>query len=296
MNIGNIMIFILFCTFSLSQVSSDYVFSGTHTSALAGANTSSNSVQKSFQHNPAILSEMKQQFVRIDYFNLYNVDFLEYQLFNGLIKLPALGEIGLHIEQSSVEHLNRKMSTEQLIGISKGYTLQKDRNSSLLLGLSLNYFLVSLGKSAGVFGDGITGSIDKSTASEIGIDLGIIATLRDKYRFGAFLKNINSPQIGDGISSQYLPRRLSLAVTYIPVDELSTTFELENELGKDLQVQVGIEYNIHSSLLLMVGIQSNPNRMGFGLSFELNGIEISWSILSHQILPATQSFSIGYFF
>ena len=102
------MIFILFCTFALSQVSSDYVFSGTHTSALAGANTSSNSVLKSFQHNPAILSEMNQQFVRIDYSNLYNVDFLEYQLINGLIKLPTLGEIGLHLEQSSVEYLNRK--------------------------------------------------------------------------------------------------------------------------------------------------------------------------------------------
>ena len=72
--------------------------------------------------------------------------------------------------------------------------------------------------------------------------------------------------------------------------------ELENELGKDPQVQAGIEYNLHPSLLLMVGIQSNPNRMGFGLSYEQNGIEISWSILSHQILPTTQSFSIGYSF
>ncbi len=290
-----ILFFIIFA-FSFSQVSTDNVFSGTHTSALTGAITSSKSAEKSFQHNPAILAELNQQFFRIDYSNLYNVSFLENQLINGFVNLPTIGNLGFHIEQSSVEYLSKTMSTEQLFGFSKGYTLQKDRNSSLLLGFSFNYFLVSFGQSAGVNGDGTNGSLDKSTGSEVGIDLGVLATLRDKYRFGAFLKNLNTPQIGDGISTQYLPQRLSLAVTYMPIDELSTTFELENELGKDPQVQAGIEYNLHPSLLLMVGIQSNPNRMGFGLSYEQNGIEISWSILSHQILPTTQSFSIGYSF
>ena len=289
-----ILIFTLL-SFSLSQVSTDNVFSGTHTSALTGAITSSKIAKKSFQHNPAILAELNRQFLRFDYLNLYNVSFLENQLLNGFVKLPTIGNLGFHIEQSSVEYLSKKMSTERLFGLSKGYTLQKDRNSSLLLGFSVNYFLVSFGQSAGVNGDGTNGH-DKSIRSEAGVDLGILATLRDKYRFGAFLKNLNGPQIGDGISTQYLPQRLSLAVTYMPIDELSTTFELENELGKDQQVQAGIEYQIHYSLLLMVGIQSNPNRMGFGLSYQQNGIEISWSILSHQILPTTQSFSIGYSF
>jgi hypothetical protein len=286
----------LFLTFGFSQVSTDNVFSGTHTSALAGAITSSTKIQKSFQHNPAVLAEINQQFLRIDYSNLYNVNFLENQLINGFIKFSTIGSFGFHIEQTSVKYLTKKMSTEQLIGFSKGYTLQKDRNSTLLLGVSLNYFLISFGKSAGVNGDGSNGSLEKNTGSEIGVDLGVLATLRDKYRFGAFFKNLNAPQIGDGISSQYLPQRLSLAVTYIPIDELSTTFEIENELGKSPQVQAGIEYQLHPSFLLMVGIQSNPNRMGMGFSYEQNGIEISWSILSHQILPTTQSFSIGYSF
>ena len=74
---------------------------------------------------------------------------------------------------------------------------------------------------------------------------------------------------------------------------------LENQINnKDPLLQAGIEYQIFPSILLMFGIQSNPNtnRMGFGFSIEKFGVETSWSILSHQILPATQSFSLGYKF
>ena len=128
-------IIIIIFNFSFTQVTSDYIFSGTHTSALAGANTSSKIVQKSFQHNPAILAEIDHQFIRLDYINMYNLSFLKNKQLNSLIELPILGNIGLHIEQFSVEYMKQKYGkgVAQIITISQYILLAKTRMSSIIV-------------------------------------------------------------------------------------------------------------------------------------------------------------------
>ena len=285
------IIIIIFSTlFSIT----DYVYTGTRNAALAGAVTSLKNV-KSFHQNPALLNDINSNFINIESNNQYGLKYLKNQSVIATFESLKFGRIGFYFNKSDVKYF-KKLSSDHQISLSKAFTFQRDRNSFLEFGISLNHYNIEFGKSAGVHGDGSLFSVEENSFNQFGVDVGFLASLRDKYRFGAFYKNINSPEIGKGVSSSYLPRRISISSTYTPVDDFAITFELENELGKTLQVQSGVKYNVISGLELLLGIQSNPNRFGFGLFYNMKSLDIGWSILSHQILPYTQSFSIGYNF
>ena len=286
--------FIILLIISSAYSISDYVFIGAKNAALAGAVTSANNI-KLFHQNPALLNEINLNFVNVEFNNQYGLKYLENQSIISSYKNSYTGRIGFYLNQASVNYF-KDLSTTQQVGISKSYTLQNDRNSSLGIGVTLNYYSVKYGNSAGINGDGSLLSIEGDNFNQFGVDIGVLANLRDKYRFGAFCKNINAPQIGSGASSSYLPRRISISSTYSPIEEFSLTFELENELGRNLQIQSGIQYQLFSGLEFLVGIQSNPNRLGLGLFYSNNMIDLGWSLLSHQILPITHSFSVGYNF
>ena len=288
-------IYILILLYSSVFAISDYVFSGTNISANAGAVTSAKSSSDLFYQNPAFLNEIKNNLIKANYSNLYGQDFLENQSVIVHLNNNKLGNIGFYFNKNSVTYIHDLISEQQFC-ISKGFNLQVDENSTLGLGLSINYYSLKYGKSAGVNGDGTLGSIAEQNISQFGIDFGILSTLRHNYRFGAFIKNINSPQIGNGVSAQYLPRRISISTTYSPIEVFSLTFELENEVGKEMQIQSGMQYDIISQLKLLTGIQVNPNRFGFGLIYNNNNFEIGWSVITHPVLFNTHSFSVGYNF
>ena len=50
--------------------------------------------------------------------------------------------------------------------------------------------------------------------------------------------------------------------------------------------------NIIESLSFRTGIQMNPNRFGFGLSYKFNKLEMSYSLLTHHLLSASNLLSI----
>ena len=127
-----------------------------------------------------------------------------------------------------------------------------------------------MAKSAGVSGDGSDG-LDLGSVNAVTVDLGALASLREKYRFGVFLKNINSGALGKGMTRQVLPRRINAGITYIPITRLSTSIVSEYLLGRDdLQIKGATRYNLNSNLEIYVGAQSNPNRFGLGTTFTFN--------------------------
>lgn len=286
---------LLVCLFNIAstQVASDYVFNGAGNSAMAGAVTSCPEPSRMYSQNPASLANLKGGYIFLHRSSIYGLSTLPFQIVSLGFKSKYFGFTGLTIEQSSVEYRNTQLSSEQSIGINKGFNLHHDRHSALSLGINLNLMEIKFTDSAGQNGNGSNG-IQGSTIEAIGIDVGLLASLRNKYYLGAFIKNVNHPAIGTGISRQDLPRRISLGASYRPANELITSFEIERELGKEMQVQAGFIFTILPPVDILMGIQSNPGRMGAGINFDLNGFEFTWSILTHPILPATQFYSIGY--
>mgnify|MGYP001430593029 CR=1 FL=1 len=112
--------------------------------------------------------------------------------------------------------------------------------------------LVLLGLCAEEFIDGSDG-LPSSTGQCIGLDIGFTATLRGKNRIGVYYENINAPSMGRGLTSSYLPQKLSIGISYRPYKSLTTSMDVERVFGKsDIQYQGSIKYEILNINILLL--------------------------------------------
>ena len=285
-----IFLFILLTSVVFPQVVSDYTYISSEAAAMAGAMTANPGSVASLFHNPAGIAELEDPFIEFGKADIFGV---ESNYFGGFSHLPIFGNSGLSIQQSKTVVSGTTLSKEQSIAFSSGFHLQKDRNSQLMVGYSFNYLSWNLGRSSGTIGDGSDGQ-PSSSSSTLGIDVGLIASLRGKHRVGAYLKNINSPEMGRGESRQPLPRRMSIGMAYTPYQNFLTSLVLDRTMGRDdIQVKGGIQYIFTDMCTLRLGLQSNPNRLGAGFRFSFRKYGFDYALLTHPVLPATHHFSFG---
>lgn len=289
------LISVIFITTILSQSLSSYSFNSSVSTSLAGAAISNRLGIWSVYHNPALLVESENNSASIGYSNLYNQSFLPLSNL-GLVLRTNKINIGIKISNLSVKNQNIDLLKESLIGVSSGIYLLNDNNSSLAMGFTGNLYMIDFGQSAGSMGDGSNG-IDSEPISSVGIDLGFLGILRDKNRLGVFIKNINSPKIGDGFSNQNLPRVFHIGLTTIPNNFMEVSFSAEQLLGyHSAQYRTALQYKLNRSLQLNTGVQINPNRFGIGFSYQKNNFNISYGYLTHHVLPSTHQFNFGVYF
>ena len=293
----NKYLIIFLFSISSSQIS-DYSFSGTETSAMAGAVVSEEGNIWNVFHNPAGLTEINNTNLSAGSSNLYGYNWLSTYYINGTTKIPVIGKIAIAINQLETSTDGISLATEQTLSFANAYELQRDNNSHLSIGYSTNIIQWKLGKSSGLSGDGSDG-IELGNIETITVDLGILSSLREKYRFGVFIKNINSGAIGKGMTRQILPRRINTGITYRPIKMLSTSIVSEYYLGKEnMHIKGSMRYLFNPSIQIFAGAQSNPNRLGLGVQITLNknltnNYTFSYGLLTHPILPTTHQFSIG---
>ena len=279
-------------TASFAQVS-DFAYTGAEASAMAGAVVSEIGGNWSLFHNPAGMTEIDGTYFSAGGGRLYGFNWLPSYNLSGFVTLPVIEKIGFALQQLETKYNGTTLSTEQTVSIAQGFNLQKDKNSHLAIGYTANFVQWNMAKSAGVSGDGSDG-LDLGSVNAVTVDLGVLASLREKYRFGVFLKNINSGALGKGMTRQVLPRRINAGITYIPITRLSTSIVSEYLLGRDdLQIKGATRYNLNSNLEIYVGAQSNPNRFGLGATFTLNRQSISYGLLTHHVLPITHQFNLS---
>ena len=293
--------YFLFLTASFAQVS-DYAYTGAEATAMAGAIVSEKGGNWSIFHNPAGMTEIKGMHFSACSGKLYGFNWMPSNNLIGILPLPLIGKFGFALQEFEVNYGGTTLSKEQTLSISQGFGLQHDKNSRLSIGYTANFIRWDLGKSAGPSGDGSDG-FELGRINSVSVDFGVLASLRKQYRFGVFLKNINSGAVGKGITREILPQRINTGITYMPMTELATSIVAEHLLGKeDLQIKGAIRYNLNTHIIIYSGVQFNPNRIGFGFKLHFgnqnnlvgNNLTITYSILSHPILPMTQQISVGF--
>ena len=286
-------LFLFILSFSFAQTVSDYAYTGAKVSAMAGAVVAETGSNWSIFHNPAGITEVDGIHLSAGSGKLYGFNWLPAYNLSGTTLLPVIGKIGFAFQQLETKYSGKTLSKEQTLSLAQGFDLQHDKNSRLAIGYTANFVQWDLGKSAGVNGDGSDG-LELGSINSITIDFGVLASLREKYRFGVFLKNINSGALGNGMTRQVLPRRINTGITYMPMQGLATSIVSEHLLGRDdMQIKAAIRYNLNSNLEIYAGAQSNPNRFGMGATFTLNTQSISYGLLTHPVLPMTHQFNIG---
>ena len=272
---------------------SDYAYTHAEATAMAGAVVAEAGSNWSIFHNPAGITEIEGTHLSAGGGKLFGFKWLPIYHLNSIIPKSKIGQMGFALQQLKTKYDGTILSTEQTISIAQGFDLQHDKNSRLSIGYTANFVQWDLGKSAGVSGDGTDG-LELGSVNAVTVDFGVLASLREKYRFGVFLKNINSGALGKGMTRQVLPRRINTGITYMPMQGLATSIVSEHLLGRDdMQIKAAIRYNLNSNLEIYAGAQSNPNRFGMGATFTLNTQSISYGLLTHPVLPMTHQFNIG---
>ena len=283
----------LLLSFPLAQTVSDYAYTHAEVSAMAGAVVAESGSNWSIFHNPAGIAEVDGLQVSLGGGKLYGYDWLPASNLSCTAPIPIIGTIGFAFQQLETKYSGKTLSKEQTFSIAQGFDLQHDKNTRLAIGYTANFVQWDLGKSAGVSGDGSDG-LELGSVNAVTVDFGVLASLREKYRFGVFLKNFNSGALGKGMTRQVLPRRINTGITYMPMQGLATSIVSEHLLGRDdMQIKAAIRYHLNSNLEIYAGAQSNPNRFGMGATFTLNTQSISYGLLTHPVLPMTHQFNIG---
>ena len=287
------ILFLFLVSIPYAQVS-DYAYTHAEVSAMAGAVVAESGSNWSIFHNPAGITEVDGIHISAGSGKLYGFNWLPSYNLSGTTPIPVIGKIGFAFQQLETKYNSATLSKEQTLSIAQGFDLQHDKNSRLAIGYTANFVQWDLGRSAGVSGDGTDG-LELGGVNSLTIDFGVLASLREKYRFGVMLKNINSGALGNGMTRQVLPRRINTGITYMPMTGLATSIVSEHLLGRDdMQIKAAIRYNLNSNLEIYTGAQSNPNRLGVGATLALNRQSVSYGLLTHPVLPMTHQFSLGY--
>ena len=290
-----IVIIFLF-VFVHSQTISDNRYIGYDASSMVGSIVANPETIDGVFSNPASIANVDSKSISLGGGNLYGLSWLPnyYGIF--IIKLPVIGNIGIGYHDLGVSYMSTDLSKENSIIISSGKYILNDMNSKLSIGWGINRMSWETGSSAGISGDGSNG-LSGQTISTYGINLGFQASLRETYRFGVFLKNINSPVIGSGLSQQELSRRLDAGISYLPLPDVETSFTISQQLGmQNMVFSGGFKYKLNKFFNFQLGAQSNPNRLGFGFSGNIKNLVLTYSFLSHPVLPSTSQFGIRYNF
>ena len=289
----NRLILVLLMSILSSQVTSDYTFNTAESASLAGADVSGKGGNWSLYNNPATLVEVEGNRFSVGSSSILSQSFLKQSSIGVIINKFNI-KLGFKYTSFSVNYGDTELLNENLIGIVTGINLLKDKNSSLSLGLSTNYYMVEYASSAGISGDGSDGLSGSDIIGSFGFDLGFLASLREKNRLGIFITNINSPTIGRGLSNQSLPRKIHLGLTTIPNESMNISFTMEQLLGnRDTQYRTSLKYRISKVVSLNTGIQINPNRFGCGIVVDKNNLNFSYGYLTHHVLPGTHQFNFG---
>ena len=290
--INNLIITLFFISTLFSQGLSDYSFNTAESSSMAGSVVSNKGGDWSLYNNPSTIVEVDKKQFSFGYSQLYNQSYLPLSSFGFIVSK----NIGFKYTSFKVDYSNIELLDESLFGLVLATYLLKDNNSTLSLGVSLNYYTIDFGRSSGVSGDGTDG-FGSSSINALGMDIGFLASLRGKNRIGVFIKNINSPKIGRGISNQTLPRKIDIGFSTIPYDPLMISFSMEQLLGyPNPQFKTSIKYQINKMLCLNTGVQINPNRFGIGFVIRKNNISLSYGYITHHVLPGTHQSNIGFSF
>jgi len=218
----------------------------------------------------------------IGFAQLYNQPFTELKTGSFAYPLPAkLGALGLGIQMFDVDYEDYALMSEQQLSLAYGYTLLNDVHSTIHVGCSATYYALAM--------DGY----DSDTA--YGINLGALAILHERTRFGFSVQNLNQPVMGAD-NAHSLPRKLAMGVAYMPYDGVITSVELKKDFAQDTEFMGGVEVKLLDPLYIRAGVHQNPATWSGGIGIKMIGVNLDYSYTRPSVLDDTHYLNIGYEF
>jgi hypothetical protein len=274
---------------ALSQVASYGVIPYPRSSAIGSGYAGIADDAGSAFFNPAGLALVTGIEGGVSYQRPYGLSF--FNDFAGAIALPMdrYGTVALSAQNFSVNYQGNDLSAERVVGLSYGAILHRDIHTSIALGVTAKWLYWKLGDSVA---DPSESPTILGSASTLGLDVGVQASLWQRTRVGAAIVNFNNPTMGDPTPHD-LPQIFRAGICYEPLDNVSTVIGAERILGQEVELSLGSEAWIFPELALRVGVTSNPNRFTAGFGVRVRQFQIDYAYLTHPELSGTHQVSIG---
>lgn len=182
----------------------------------------------------------------------------------------------------SVEYGGEDLLDESTLSLAHAIMLLKDIHSSLAFGYCVNLYSLQFGR---------TENFDLGSQTTAGLDLGFMATLRDRTRIGFLMKNVNEPSVGK-VTQEPLPQWITAGVAYAPYYGVLTELDVRGLRGEDAEVHMGMQFALTKFLDMRFGFGTGPNSLTGGFTVKVKPVEIDYSYSTHSVLPGTHHVSL----
>ena len=127
--------------------------------------------------------------------------------------------------------------------------------------------------------------------SALGLDIGFIAVLNSRIKWGFYSQNINRPNISS--NKEPIPQIFRTGLSINPVSNLQVNFDVYKDVKFPTELRFGFEYTLLNRLALRSGFISEPAQFcaGFGVVFSIATID--YAFLTHNDLGITHQFSLS---
>ena len=272
--------------FLIAGVAAGYVFDSVDVSSKArgmgGAWVASADDATAAFYNPACLVEVSGRSVCASYLKPNSQDFESLAFLAVSMPVRSSHSIGVSYRNLGVEYGGQELLGESTFSISHAMVLMKDVHSSLLAGYGLNIYSLDFGSTA---------TMDLGSQQTFGIDVGLLGILRDRTMLGFFLKNVNEPSMGKG-DREALPQWLTAGIAYKPYYGVVTELDLRSVRGEDVEIHMGMTFNVAEFLDMRFGFQTEPHSLTGGFTVGVEPVDLDYSYSSHTVLPGTHHVSV----
>jgi hypothetical protein len=163
--------------------------------------------------------------------------------------------------------------------------------------------IVSLGFSNtfGLASLGIRASYVQYNASGLGtkgvftVSFGGIATVTKNISIGAYIININQPEISKD-DGEKVPTRLMLGVRYKVSEQAMIITEAEKDLQFPLRLKGGVEYQPYKKFVFRSAFQLYPGALFFGFGFHPRKVKVDYAYQHSFAIGSRHQATIAYHF
>lgn len=130
------------------------------------------------------------------------------------------------------------------------------------------------------------------TKGVFAIGLGGIAELTDQISVGAYISNINRPEVS--VDGDRVPAVLSACLGFTPTEKVKFAAEIQKDLDYATTWKAGVEYAFHQKFTARTGFNLKPNASFFGVGFKTGKLLLDYALQYSVLLQFNHQASVSY--
>jgi hypothetical protein len=223
-------------------------------------------------YNPAGLDQQKGFSAQAGFGNKFGHKDLNEMYLAGNYQINKLGSLGFGITQFGPSFYQER----QLI-IGHGIEIAP----YLKLGYSIEGYQVTQDTGTG-----------KESDMAIGVNLGLLSRIYDRWQIGFAIHNLTQPEIGT--EGEQIPQSLAAGVSYFFNEGISTNLNLRVENDRPISILAGQEYTINDYFALRAGLGTEPRHISGGMSIKYRYVDIIYGCKYVENLPLNHQVSVNF--